>query len=61
MIEETETVDAKSCHDFCKTVPECLWFSFYSDYSICLALNNCTELNSEDYTVITFFSTAVAA
>lgn len=51
LLQETVTTDALACHNFCQKVPECSWFTFFGTSSVCLALSNCTELNTEDYPV----------
>jgi hypothetical protein len=51
LIEERSTADANACHDFCKNVPDCQWFTFHSNLLLCLALASCNELNSVNYPV----------
>ena len=45
-VEYTNTEDAQSCLEFCRTVLNCHHFTHYADSDACFAFLNCNELSA---------------
>ncbi len=42
--------DAQSCLTECKGDDECLYFTFYKDYSLCVGFANCVDFQEDSCT-----------
>ena len=45
MIDSTGVESATACENFCGTLSDCSWFTFYADQGLCTALTQCIELS----------------
>ena len=51
MIDQTPAEDPVTCENFCKNNAECVWFTFYADEGVCVALTECIKVTQIPRTV----------
>ena len=45
MVNEIGVYGPSECEDFCRNLPDCTWFTYYSDLELCTALTECVKLS----------------
>ena len=45
MVNEIGVYGPSECEDFCRNLPDCTWFTYYSDLELCTALTECVLLS----------------
>ena len=45
MVNEIGVYGPFECEDFCRNLPDCTWFTYYSDLELCTALTECVKLS----------------
>ena len=51
MIDQTPSEDPITCENFCKNNAECVWFTYYADEGVCVALTECVKVSQIPRTV----------
>ena len=46
MVNEIGVIGPSECENFCQNLPDCTWFTYYSDLELCTALTECVLLSS---------------
>lgn len=42
-----QALNANECYDLCHNLPNCNFFTFYTDDSFCFTYSNCPKINSD--------------
>ena len=51
MIDQIPSEDPVTCENFCKNNAECVWFTYYADEGVCVALTECIKVTQIPRTV----------